>query len=125
MCKHGVKYVRYNKKKKLKHLDNNILSLEHNCKKFHAEIGALKKCDLSELYGCSTTLIVIRINKQGILKMSKPCFHCIKFMNKVTKKYNFNIKIYYSTDDGKIVFSSLYDLTNNSNNYVSSGFKNN
>jgi len=116
--KRGVKYVRKNKKRK-----NNIISLKHNCHKFHAEVSALKNCNLSELYGCTTNLYVIRINKKGLLKMSKPCFHCIKFMNKITKKYNFNIKIYYSNQEGEIVSSTLDKLTNDSKIYVSTRFK--
>jgi len=117
LCKHAVKYVRKKKRK------NNIISLKHNCHKFHAEVSALKNCNLSELNGCTTNLYVIRINKKGLLKMSKPCFHCIKFMNKITKKYNFNIKIYYSNQEGNIICSTLHELTCDSNIYVSTRFK--
>lgn len=115
VCQNVAKYVRRKK--------NNIISLKQNCNRFHAEVSALKNCNLSELNGCTTILYIIRINKKGLLKMSKPCFHCIKFMNKITKKYNFNIKIYYSNNDGKIICTSLHDLTYDSNIYVSTRFK--
>lgn len=92
---------------------------------YHAEVNALKNCNLNDLTGSTISLYVIRINKKGLLKMSKPCSNCIKFMNKVSKKYNFNIKIYYSTNEGTIVCTSLYDLTFNTDIYISTRFKNN
>lgn len=66
----------------------------------HAEIDSIlsaprfinfKKC----------TLVVIRVNKNGEILMSRPCKHCRNFI----KKFNFK-EVIYSTDEGfdKLVY---------------------
>jgi len=42
--------------------------------------------------------VVVRINKQGILRNSRPCNQCIDTM----KKYNIK-RVIYSTDDDTII----------------------
>lgn len=61
----------------------------------HAEIAVVKSLgDLSQLRGC--TLVVIRLNKQGETRNSKPCEACESFIGKCMKKYGL-LKCMYST----------------------------
>jgi deoxycytidylate deaminase len=51
-------------------------------------------------------ILVIRLDKQGNLKNSKPCKHCLETLKK------FNIKtVYYSTDEGKIEMERIRDCS--------------
>ena len=50
-------------------------------------------------------LIVIRINRQGDLVNSRPCYNCVSMMKAVNIK-----KVYYSTDNGDIVGESVKDM---------------
>lgn len=52
-------------------------------------------------------LCVVRISKDGILKNSKPCKTCIKFIEKSKIKIK---NIYYSNSKGEIIKSNLNDL---------------
>lgn len=54
----------------------------------HAEIDAINKI-IKNQYDLNNILIVIRINKNNELKMSKPCKDCEKYivMNKIRKVY--------------------------------------
>lgn len=50
-------------------------------------------------------IIIIRINKNGVLKNSKPCVKCLNIMQKST---NMKIKnIYYSNKEGEIIKTKL------------------
>jgi deoxycytidylate deaminase len=53
-------------------------------------------------------LIVIRINNQGLLRGSKPCCHCLESLKMFGIK-----KIYYSTDEGKILKFSIDQINCN------------
>jgi deoxycytidylate deaminase len=55
----------------------------------HAEVDAIIHAK-TELKG--TSLLVIRINKKEQLRFSKPCQHCMKYIQHVGIK-----KVYYST----------------------------
>jgi cytidine deaminase len=95
-----------------------------NNKKKHAEVSSLTNMNMLNLENKSLTMIVLRINKSGKLCSSKPCDNCINFMNKMTKKFNFILNtIYYSTESGTLERSSLYELINDKNKYVSTRFK--
>ena len=92
----------------------------------HAEIDAYNKlirgkyANARKIKKEKIDLIVIRINKNGELKQSRPCKHCI---NKLINMANYKIgKVYYSDENGNIVSETLTDLINNSN-YVTSGNK--
>lgn len=60
----------------------------------HAEQAAIlnAKCDLK-----GTSILVIRINKQGELRLAKPCHHCSDYLAYVGIR-----RIYYSTNIGEI-----------------------
>ena len=50
-------------------------------------------------------LIVIRINRQGDLVNSRPCYNCVSMMKAVNIK-----KVYYSADNGNIVGEYVKDM---------------
>ena len=54
----------------------------------HAEIDAITKarCDLK-----GSSIIIIRINKKGQLRLAKPCRHCMSYLNHIGIK-----NVYYS-----------------------------
>lgn len=56
----------------------------------HAEVDAIIK---ARKYLKGSTLLVIRINKNNQLRISKPCFNCMTYINHVGIK-----NIYYSID---------------------------
>jgi deoxycytidylate deaminase len=59
--------------------------------------------------------VVVRIGKDGNLKNSRPCNHCLETMIKYKIK-----KITYSTEDGIIVSEKPQDMEKN---HISSGWK--
>jgi len=64
----------------------------------HAERAVVKSLgDTSQLRGC--VLKVVRINKQGKIMNSEPCYDCIKFLEKCIKKYGL-LKVLYSSNEG-------------------------
>jgi len=65
----------------------------------HAEQDAILSANVS-LKG--SNILVIRINKNYILKNSKPCKYCMKYLKYVGIK-----KVYYSDKDGDIVTLKL------------------
>jgi hypothetical protein len=81
-----------------------------NGKKFyntrHAEVSIfekLKMCDKKKISGL-VDILVIRVNKNGDLKNSRPCNKCIKTMKSIVRK------VFYSTDFGNIVSENLDDM---------------
>jgi hypothetical protein len=77
---------------------NSIGSRSKGCgysdQSIHAERAVVKRLgDLSQLDGC--VLIVIRVNKQGELRNSKPCSECKKFLEKCMREYGLR-KVVYS-----------------------------
>lgn len=58
----------------------------------HAEIGAVLKArkDL-----CGTSILVVRINAAGQLRLAKPCKHCHAYLDYVGIK-----RVIYSTNEG-------------------------
>jgi hypothetical protein len=74
----------------------------------HAERAAVKSLgDTSQLRGC--VLTVVRINKQGKILNSEPCYDCIKFLEKCIKKYGL-LKVLYSSNEGTT--QCTHDITN-------------
>lgn len=60
----------------------------------HAERAVVKRLgDISQLRGC--TLEVIRLNKSGEVRNSKPCANCEIFLQKCMKEYGL-LKYVYS-----------------------------
>ena len=70
-------------------------------------------------------MLVIRLNKIGTLKNSKPCLHCILDIEKICKKKKIKIRyIYYSINDNIIIkkkFSELKEETKSNNYYITRG----
>ena len=61
----------------------------------HAERAVVKRLgDISQLRGC--TLEVIRLNKQGEIRNSKPCENCEMFLQKCMREYGL-LKYVYSS----------------------------
>ena len=82
---------------------DNILSI-------HAEVAALNKLKVSRNIKY-IDLVVIRINKTGILCNSKPCSNCVKFMNTILIKRRYRISnIYYSDENSNIIKTTLSKL---------------
>lgn len=59
----------------------------------HAEEMAIIKGNRTGIDFLNSTLVVIRINKSGNIRLSKPCIHCQKLINKMKIP-----KVYYSSD---------------------------
>jgi len=63
----------------------------------HAERAVVKRLgDISQLNGC--TLEVIRLNKSGKVRNSKPCENCNMFLQKCMREYGLR-KVLYSSDN--------------------------
>ena len=59
----------------------------------HAERAVVKRLgDVSQLRGC--TLEVIRLNKSGEIRNSKPCASCEMFLQKCMREYGLRKYIY-------------------------------
>ena len=88
----------------------NILS---NGRTIHAEIKLLSK--LSDIFTRSISILVIRLSKDGKLKESKPCYHCLQQM----KMSGIPIKyVYYSTSNGNIIRETFSKMQSN---YITKG----
>ena len=59
----------------------------------HSELDAMRKIP-EELIGKKLTLMNVRYNRFGQLRMSKPCCLCLPWCNEMFSE------IYYSTDEG-------------------------
>lgn len=67
-------------------------------------------------------LVVIRVNLQGKLKNSKPCFKCIEHMARIS---SYKLKnVYYSDDEGNILMTKFKNLLDDENKHVSKRFRN-
>jgi deoxycytidylate deaminase len=91
----------YRNGKKL-YLGSNHLRNSYNnkctCYSTHAEMDVIYKALRNNFNDLSTcTIAVIRFGRDGTLKNSRPCNHCLESM----KFYRIK-KIMYSTDDGTI-----------------------
>lgn len=68
----------------------------------HAERAVVKSLgDISQLRGC--TLEVVRLNKRGEIRNSKPCENCVMFLQKCIKAYGLRRVIYSSDNDDEDV----------------------
>jgi deoxycytidylate deaminase len=83
-------------------------------KTLHAEVDALYSFHgKKNVKGMD--IIVIRVNKNNILKNSRPCNDCINKLNKLGIR-----KVYYSNEQGEIVYEYVKDMPNL---HISSGSK--
>lgn len=77
---------------------NSVGSRSRGCgysdQTIHAERAVIKRLgDLSKLHGC--VLVVVRVNKQGDMRNSKPCADCQRFLEKCMREYGLR-KVFYS-----------------------------
>jgi len=69
-------------------------------------------------------IVVIRVDKNGNLKNSMPCFMCINHMNRINKQTNYTFKhVIYSNDEGGVTCCKFDELLNSKNKHVSFRFK--
>ena len=92
----------------------------------HAEVDAIcklpphdKKNKSKRKITCD--LLVVRFNKKGELRNSKPCFMCIKHLYRI-KGYTIK-RIYYSNDYGEIERHKFSDLYREDTKHVSKRFR--
>lgn len=90
----------------------------------HAEISLMKKLKKVNK-NMKIDILVIRINRNGTLGMSKPCKNCIEIMNNIayTKGYIID-KVYFSNYDGEITCLKFTTLKEEKNKHISKYFKN-
>lgn len=67
-------------------------------KTIHAEINVFENFPKKNIKGLVLDILVIRINKNHILKNSRPCNQCIEKLQKIGIR-----KVYYSDDNGNII----------------------
>jgi pyrimidine deaminase RibD-like protein len=84
-----------------------IYSKAFNDKYGHAEVNCLKILKNNIISNSQFYLICIRINNSNKLVYSKPCFHCIEYMQKYNVSY-----IYYSDHDGNLIKENIKDIHN-------------
>jgi cytidine deaminase len=115
-------------------MDKNILGIGSNCFKnnnlclpsIHAEINAIDKIktnyETKKLQPIN--LLIIRVNKLGEIKMSKPCKNCIDRLLDFPCKKGYKVKqIIYSLDDGNFEFTTLNKLHNSKDYHVTKFFR--
>lgn len=82
-------------------------------KTIHAELSVFKHFPKKCVKGLD--ILVIRVNKQCSLRNSRPCDHCIEYLQRIGIR-----KVYYSTDCGQIVSEFV---TNMIKQHTSAGAK--
>lgn len=87
----------------------------------HAEMDVLNKVKNKKNMPKKIDLMVIRLTKTGLLTESRPCYHCLCFMEKCTLDIR---DVYYSTSEGTIVKEKLSDMKSNPVTCISSGMRN-
>ena len=87
----------------------------------HAEVDAIGKIKNKKNKPKKLDIVVIRLTKTGALSESRPCYHCLCFMEKCSLDIR---NVYYSTSDGTIAKEKLSDMKSNPITCVSSGMRN-
>ena len=86
----------------------------------HAEMDAMTKIKYHRNNPKCINMIVVRINKNGLLGESRPCQDCLKML----EMSNFIIKyIYYSTAEGTIIKEKFSNMITSPNTYISIGMR--
>ena len=112
--KHAAALLKGNYKNKLIIGFNRPIKEKVKYKTIHAEINAIFNFPYDKKAIKGMDIIVIR-NKNGNLKNSRPCNHCIDKMANVGIR-----KVFYSNDEGNIVYEYLEKMERI---HVSSGWK--
>ena len=82
----------------------------HNATSIHAEVAACNNLRFSR-YIQHIDIVVLRVNRAGMMCNSKPCAGCVNYMNTILRKRKYIISnIYYSNDQGTITKTKLRHL---------------
>ena len=82
----------------------NQYNIDLKIKSLHAEVDAINKLKYSEKKK-KIILVVFRINKKGDkYLMSKPCCHCMKYIESQLEKKNYKLyRGFYSDNNGNFI----------------------
>jgi cytidine deaminase len=87
----------------------------------HAEVNAIQKIKNKKNKPKKLDIVVVRFTKLGTLAESRPCYHCLCFM----ERSGLDIRnVYYSTSEGIIAKEKLCEMRSNPITCVSSGMRN-
>lgn len=92
----------------------------------HAEMDAIRKLppNYNRRKRREIDLVVIRVDRFGCMKASKPCFMCIRHMNRLNISSGYRIgNVYYSTENGDITSCKFSDLLESEDKHVSFRFR--
>lgn len=90
----------------------------------HAEIDAMKKLPSHKKNRLiSVSLLVIRVDRSGELKNSRPCFDCLKRLQYINRYGYRLVNIYYSDENGQIIKKKYYQLLEDNNQHISKGYR--
>jgi hypothetical protein len=94
--------------------------------KTHAEMDVLRKTQ--NMFKCGKkkkrikmSLVILRVNRNGLLCESAPCYHCTLQLSK--SKDLIIDKIYFSVNGGKIVYSKFSEWIVNPPTHITKGWK--
>lgn len=73
---------------------STVVGMASNTRNLHAEVRALNKVKNKK----NLTVLSVRVNRLGQLRMAKPCEDCRRFLLQHGVK-----TVLYSTDDGRII----------------------
>lgn len=97
------------------------------CYNSHAEMDAIRKLPPLNLRGRkqSLNLIVIRVDRQGLLKNSAPCSMCIKHMEWINIYTSYKIKsVCYSDSFGNVIVKKFSELLHSPEKHITQRFRN-
>jgi len=87
----------------------------------HAEVDAIGKIKNKKNKPKKLDIVVVRFTNSGALAESRPCYHCLCFM----EKSGLDIRnVYYSTSEGTIAKEKLCEMKSNPITCISSGMRN-
>jgi hypothetical protein len=91
----------------------------------HSEMDAMNKLKKNKnSKPIPIDIYVIRVNKNGELRNSKPCFQCCKYMNVVSTKKGYYVKhVIYSNEHGETITIKFHELFSSKDGYISTYFR--
>jgi hypothetical protein len=98
------------------------------CYGLHAEMDALRKLPFipKKNRKIEINLLVIRVDKHGLIKNSEPCFMCIKHMDRLTKTTAYKLNdIYYSDENGNVILRKFDEMRLDPEKHISLRFRKN
>lgn len=91
----------------------------------HAEQNALQKLpDRRDRGVRKVNLVVIKTSRTGLLGLSKPCLHCLMYLEKYAPMRGYKIEwVYYSDAAGMMIRLKFRHLVQSPDQHVSSYFR--